>query len=137
MADGMGPAWYDAAAYCNWLSRQEGLEECYAPNSRRGVCGGMKCLDGFLDRSGYRLPTEAEWEYACRAGAVTSRYYGGSVALLKDYAWYDQNSGTRAWPCGQLQPNDLGLFDMLGNVYEWCQDQYEDYRQERKIQAMI
>jgi formylglycine-generating enzyme required for sulfatase activity len=69
------------------------------------------------------LPTEAEWEYACRAGTVSSRYYGGSIALLKEYAWYVASSRDRAWPCGLLQPNELGLFDMLGNVYEWCQDQ--------------
>ena len=85
----------------------------------------MKTVPDFLDRSGYRLPTEAEWEYACRSGAVTSRYYGGSVELLGQYAWYNQNSKDRAWPCGLVKPNDLGLFDMLGNVYEWCQEQYE------------
>jgi formylglycine-generating enzyme required for sulfatase activity len=122
-----GPAWYCAAAYCNWLSRQEGLEECYAPNANGEYSDGMTCVEGFLERSGYRLPTEAEWEYACRAGALTSRYYGGSVALLERYAWYLGDSRERAQPCGQLQPNDLGLFDMLGNIYEWCQDMYGTY----------
>jgi formylglycine-generating enzyme required for sulfatase activity len=121
------PAWYYAAAYCNWLSRQEGLQECYAPNARGEYAEEMTCVEGFLERSGYRLPTEAEWEYACRAGALTSRYYGGSVALLKKYAWYVEDSRERAQPCGQLQPNDLGLFDMLGNLYEWCQDKYGAY----------
>jgi formylglycine-generating enzyme required for sulfatase activity len=119
--------WYHAAAYCNWLSRQEGLEPCYAPNSKGVYAEGMTCVAGFLDRTGYRLPTEAEWEYACRAGAVSSHYHGGSVALLERYAWYVQNSHDRTWPCGQLQPNDLGLFDMLGNVIEWCQDPYSAY----------
>jgi formylglycine-generating enzyme required for sulfatase activity len=73
-------------------------------------------------RKGYRLPTEAEWECACRAGAVTSRSYGHSIELLDAYAWYQANSKDHAWSCGSLLPNDLGLFDMLGNVLEWVQD---------------
>jgi formylglycine-generating enzyme required for sulfatase activity len=75
-----------------------------------------------LERTSYRLPTEAEWEYACRAGAVTSRYYGQSIDLLDSYARYQVNSKEHAWTCGSLFSNDLGLFDMLGNLYEWCQD---------------
>src|SRR5262249_54276370 len=63
------------------------------------------------------------WEYACRAGATTSRSYGVSEELLRHYAWYLESAHGRAWPCGTLLPNDLGLFDALGNVYEWCQDQ--------------
>jgi formylglycine-generating enzyme required for sulfatase activity len=75
-----------------------------------------------LDRTGYRLPTEAEWEYACRAGTVTSYYFGLSSDLLEKYARYQANSKDHAWSCGSLLPNDLGLFDMLGNEYEWVQD---------------
>jgi eukaryotic-like serine/threonine-protein kinase len=75
-----------------------------------------------LVRTGYRLPTEAEWEYFCRAGTTTSRYYGHSIELLGKYAWYQNNGLQHAWPTGELLPNDLGLFDMLGNVFEWCQD---------------
>jgi len=77
-----------------------------------------------LERIGYRLPTEAEWEYACRAGAMTSRYYGHSALLLGAYARYQANSQEHAWRCGELLPNDLGLFDMLGNEFEWTQDIY-------------
>jgi len=122
-----GVSWYDAAAYCNWLSRKENLPECYEPCEWGQYDEGMKIRADALQRTGYRLPTEAEWEYGCRAGAVTSRYYGRSVELLGKYAWYSKNSQDRAWPCGQLLPNELGLFDMLGNVFEWCQEQDYSY----------
>src|SRR5262249_41028760 len=120
-------AWYDAAAYCNWLSEQEGIPKaqwCYEPNSEGKYAEGMKLAADYLRRTGYRLPSEAEWEYACRAGALTSRYYGETGEVLGKYAWYTKNSLDR-WmlPVGSLQPNDLGLFDMQGNALEWCQDQ--------------
>src|SRR3954452_2229741 len=113
------------AHYCNWLSEQEGLPKdqwCYLPNEAGDYAEGMSIPADVLERSGYRLPTEAEWEYACRAGAVTSRYYGHAIELLSAYVRYQANSSERAWMCGSLLPNDLGLFDMLGNVYEWSYD---------------
>jgi formylglycine-generating enzyme required for sulfatase activity len=120
-------AWYEAAEYCNWLSKQEGLPDaqwCYEPNTESKDIARMKPAADYLRRIGYRLPSEAEWEYACRAVALTSRYYGETEELLSKYAWYTKNSLDR-WmlPVGSLQPNDLGLFDMLGNAQEWCQDQ--------------
>jgi formylglycine-generating enzyme required for sulfatase activity len=84
---------------------------------------GMTIPRDVLERKGYRLPTEAEWEYACRAGTVTSRYYGLSVELLKLYAHYAANSPDNASGVGGLLPNDLGLFDMMGNTFEWNQDE--------------
>jgi formylglycine-generating enzyme required for sulfatase activity len=82
----------------------------------------------YLSLQGYRLPTEAEMEYATRAGAVTSRYYGETEELLPRYGWYLKNAGERTWPVGSKKPNDLGLFDLHGNVYTWCQESYQgDY----------
>ena len=123
----IGPDWHTAAHYCNWLSEQEGLSKdqwCYLPNDAGAYAEGMSIPADVLDRSGYRLPTETEWEYACRAGAVTSRYYGNSIELLDAYARYQANSKEHLWMCGSLFANDLGLFDMLGNVYERCQDSF-------------
>jgi formylglycine-generating enzyme required for sulfatase activity len=122
----VGVCWFDAVAYCNWLSEQEHLEPCYLPNDQGAYAEGMKLAPDLPRRSGYRLPSEAEWEYVCRAGALASRYYGGSSDLLGNYGWYIENSpGVQAAPCARLKPNDLGLFDVLGNAGEWCQDDNE------------
>jgi formylglycine-generating enzyme required for sulfatase activity len=117
-------SWLQAAAYCNWLSDKEGLDKCYE-DEKLGKPTGLK--ENYLKLNGYRLPTEAEWEYACRAGAATRRYYGDSVDLLDKYAWYVQNSGDRSGAVASKKPNDWGLFDMHGNVWCWCQERMKPY----------
>jgi formylglycine-generating enzyme required for sulfatase activity len=114
-------SWFEAAAYCNWLSAQEGIDPdqwCYVINA----AGQVRLRETYLSRTGYRLPTEAEMEYANRAGAVTTRFYGESEELLEKYGWYVPNSKGRLWPVGKLKPNDLGLFDTHGNAWCWCQE---------------
>jgi formylglycine-generating enzyme required for sulfatase activity len=126
-----------AAQYCNRLSEREAIPEdqwCYVPGQKAGEF--LPKAD-FLSRSGYRLPTEEEWEYACRAGAITSRHFGQSDELLRDYAWYFDNSENRRRPVGLLKPNDLGLFDMLGNVAEWCEDSTDVQGTQRNRRAVL
>ncbi|QDU19995.1 protein kinase domain-containing protein [Urbifossiella limnaea] len=121
----VGVMWYVAAEYCNWLSEKEGIPEeqwCYEPNAQKEYDEGMRMRKGHLGLTGYRLPTEVEWEYACRAGAGTARYFGRPDGLLAFYGWGYKNADERAWPVGRLKPNDLGLFDALGNALEWCED---------------
>jgi formylglycine-generating enzyme required for sulfatase activity len=121
----MEVSWHDAAAYCNELSKQEGIDKdqwCYEPAGKEGE---MKPAANHLQRTAYRLATEAEWEYACLAGAVTAFCYGEPDELLAKYGWFVGNSLTRSHPVGALKPNDLGLFDMHGNAVEWCYDWYD------------
>ncbi len=124
-----GVIWFESAAYCNWLSEQEGIPKdqwCYELIPE-GKTTKVKLRENYLNRTGFRLPTEAEWEYACRAGIFTSWYYGESQELQGKYAWLFSNSGERNWPVGNKKPNDFGLFDMHGNIWCWCQDIHAAY----------
>ena len=112
-------SWYDAVGYCNWLSKEAGIDAdqwCYPAT----IAPGMRISAAAVDRHGFRLPTEAEWEYFCRAGTETSRPLGVSEDSLSGFGWTWLNSGDRTHPTGLLLPNEFGLFDVLGNVWEWC-----------------
>jgi len=112
-------SWYDAVTYCNWLSMKHGLEPVYT-----GKGDDTRC---YYFKNGYRLPTEAEWEYACRAGSSSLYSFGNNREELEAHGWYSSNSEFRTQPVGQKRPNAFGLHDMHGNVWEWCWDWYSEY----------
>ena len=107
-------SWAEAAIYCNLRSKAEGLEPCYDETT-------AKCN---FAANGYRLPTEAEWEYACRAGSVDEYGFGADPRLLRQHAWHADNAEKRTQPVAQKKPSVWGLYDMHGNVAEWCNDVY-------------
>ena len=122
--------WYDAAAYCNWLSEKEGIPKdqwCYLPNKDGKYAEGMSIAPDHLKRTGYRLPTEAEWDFTCRAGAVTDYHFGEAVKMLAHFGRFDGNSHGISHPVGHHWPNDIGLFDTHGNAWEWCQDAFQPH----------
>ncbi len=107
-------SWVNAAMYCNERSADEGLQPCYNDD---GSCD--------FQADGYRLPTEAEWEYACRAGSDADYAFGDDPRLLQEHAWLKDNGLKETHPVGTKKPNRWGLYDMHGNVAEWCNDIYD------------
>ncbi|MHC4331012.1 MAG: SUMF1/EgtB/PvdO family nonheme iron enzyme [Planctomycetota bacterium] len=116
--------WTDAAMYCNERSLDEGLEPCY--NEETWECN--------FAANGYRLPTEAEWEYACRAGTSSKYSFGNNARTLRAHAWFTENSSEKTQHTGQKKPNPWGLYDMHGNVSEWCNDFYLEHYYEQSPQ---
>ena len=146
--------WYDAAEYCNWVSKKEGIPEeqwCYIPNRDGQFANGMRIANDFKEREGYRLPTQLEWEHACRASTVTKRFPMHEIHLLHPRSQYGRyafnfldslseyiafgQKGIDVHPetISMRHPNQLGLFDTLGNVAEWCHDVEVDAHDPRKI----
>ncbi|MDQ0947469.1 sulfatase modifying factor 1 [Streptomyces phaeochromogenes] len=124
-----GVSWWDAVRFCNALSRHEGFTPAYFLHADPEGAEGLEAAEGpegtegvewDTAADGYRLPTEAEWEHACRAGTTGPRY-----GPLDDIAWYRGNSDERIHDVGGKQPNPWGLHDMLGNVWDWCWDVYD------------
>ncbi len=109
--------WYDAVEYCNKRSKKEGLTPCYSGKGDDIACD--------FNADGYRLPTEAEWEYACRGGLKSRNYTYSGSNNIEEVAWYGLNSDAKTQPVGQKKPNELGIYDMSGNAWEWCWDWFD------------
>jgi formylglycine-generating enzyme required for sulfatase activity len=114
--------WYDAVMYCNWLSTTQNLDKAYSitRDSNRFVVEFDQSANGF------RLPTEAEWEYAAKGGNKSKFYAYSGSNVPDEVAWFITNASNKQRPVGEKKPNELGLYDMTGNVMEWCFDWYDE-----------
>jgi len=132
--------WFDAVEFCNKLSTREGFTPVYTITARTPATGypiTAATVTAVWANDGYRLPIEAQWEYACRAGTSTSWHFGDDETKLEEYAWFyafgdtidspKGNSNEKTHQVGLLIPNQWGLYDMHGNVWEWCWDWWGDY----------
>jgi len=119
-------SWYDAIEYCNKRSQKEGLTPVYTRGTNNVIWN--------KNANGYRLPTEAEWEYACRAGTISA--YNTGESINDNTGWYSKNSDNKIHPVGQKSANRLGLYDIHGNVWEWCWDFYGNYSNEAQTDPL-
>jgi formylglycine-generating enzyme required for sulfatase activity len=118
--------WFDAALFCNARSKFEGKDTVYTYTGISGTpgagCSGLTALAIDLTKNGYRLPTEAQWEYACRGGTTTDYWWGADTIGMGDRAWNNYNSSNTTHIVATKLANAYGLYDMAGNVFEWCND---------------
>jgi formylglycine-generating enzyme required for sulfatase activity len=120
--------WYDAVVYCNALSKNSKLDTFYTFTSIKGSIGNRCQLENVnfnMNANGYRLPTEAEWEFACRGNRNALFFWGDDIYKIVEYAWTSSSNVSTVKDVAQLKPNPYGLYDMAGNAWEWCHDWFD------------